>query len=65
MRLKVRKDTKSHQARRLAIDGITVTVRDGACIGVLEVLDRHTTSSSEPGRDLDDIELLSPLAIRL
>jgi GAF domain-containing protein len=37
-------------------------IADGECIGVLEVLDRHTTSSSEPGRELDDIELLGLLA---
>jgi GAF domain-containing protein len=37
-------------------------IADGECIGVLEVLDRHTTGSSEPGRELDDIELLGLLA---
>lgn len=37
-------------------------IAEGECIGVLEVLDRHIASSSEPGRELDDIELLSLLA---
>jgi GAF domain-containing protein len=36
-------------------------VADGECIGVLEVLDRHT-AAGEPGRELDDIELLDLLA---
>jgi GAF domain-containing protein len=34
----------------------------GECIGVLEVLDRYATGSSEPGRELDDLELLGLLA---
>lgn len=37
-------------------------IADGECIGVLEVLDRHTSVSSEPIRELDDIELLGLLA---
>jgi len=37
-------------------------VVDGECIGVLEVLDRHTTGSLDPGRALDDMELLGLLA---
>jgi GAF domain-containing protein len=37
-------------------------IADGECIGVLEVLDRYTAGSSEPGRELDDIELLGLLA---
>lgn len=37
-------------------------VADGECIGVLEVLDRHTAGSADPGRELDDIELLGLLA---
>jgi GAF domain-containing protein len=36
-------------------------IADGECIGVLEVLDRHTTGG-EPGRELDDMELLGQLA---
>jgi len=36
-------------------------VADGECIGVLEVLDRHT-ATGEPDRELDDIELLDLLA---
>lgn len=35
-------------------------VADGECIGVLEVLDRHTVG--EVGRELDDMELLGLLA---
>lgn len=37
-------------------------VAEGECIGVLEVLDRHTDGSSEPSRELDDMELLGLLA---
>lgn len=37
-------------------------VADGECIGVLEVLDRHTEPDTDPGRDLDDVELLGLLA---
>lgn len=37
-------------------------IAEGECIGVLEVLDRHIASPGEPGRELDDIELLSLLA---
>jgi GAF domain-containing protein len=37
-------------------------IADGECIGVLEVLDRYTTRTREPGRELDDIELLGLLA---
>ncbi|GAB1642134.1 hypothetical protein KRMM14A1259_25570 [Krasilnikovia sp. MM14-A1259] len=35
-------------------------VAEGECIGVLEVLDRH--SAAEPARELDDLELLNLLA---
>jgi GAF domain-containing protein len=35
-------------------------VADGACIGVLEVLDRHTVADAR--RELDDLELLGLLA---
>lgn len=37
-------------------------VADGECIGVIEVLDRHTRDAGAPGRELDDIELLGLLA---
>ncbi|MGW6706508.1 GAF domain-containing protein [Streptomyces sp. NPDC054956] len=37
-------------------------IADGECIGVLEVLDRHTHEASAPGRELDDIELLGLIA---
>lgn len=37
-------------------------IADGECIGVLEVLDRHTRGTNAPGRELDDIELLGLLA---
>jgi GAF domain-containing protein len=37
-------------------------IADEECIGVLEVLDRHTAGSSEPSRELDDLELLGLLA---
>ncbi|WP_251072981.1 GAF domain-containing protein [Streptomyces sp. ISL-43] len=37
-------------------------IADGECIGVIEVLDRHTRDSDAPGRELDDIELLGLLA---
>src|SRR5438045_8584317 len=37
-------------------------IADGECIGVLEVLDRHTTASVSASQDLDDIELLGLLA---
>lgn len=37
-------------------------VADGECIGVLEVLDRHSDGSDLPSRDLDDMELLGLLA---
>lgn len=37
-------------------------VADGECIGVLEVLDRHADPGREPGRELDDIELLGLIA---
>jgi GAF domain-containing protein len=37
-------------------------IADGVCVGVLEVLDRHAAGSTEPGRELDDIELLGLLA---
>lgn len=37
-------------------------VADGECIGVLEVLDPHTSASGEPSRELDDMELLGLLA---
>ncbi|MFD9302752.1 GAF domain-containing protein [Streptomyces sp. NPDC060048] len=37
-------------------------IADGECIGVLEVLDRHTRDPDAPGRELDDIELLGMLA---
>ncbi|MEV8506999.1 GAF domain-containing protein [Actinoplanes sp. NPDC051475] len=37
-------------------------VADGECIGVLEVLDRHTDGSRGPGDELDDMELLGLLA---
>jgi GAF domain-containing protein len=37
-------------------------VADGECIGVLEVLDRHTSGSDELSRELDDMELLGLLA---
>jgi GAF domain-containing protein len=37
-------------------------VADGECIGVLEVLDRHTDPLGEPSRELDDMELLGLLA---
>jgi GAF domain-containing protein len=37
-------------------------IADGECIGVLEVLDRHTVSTSAPSRELDDIEMLGLLA---
>lgn len=37
-------------------------IADGECIGVLEVLDRHTAGPGESGRELDDIELLGLLA---
>jgi GAF domain-containing protein len=37
-------------------------IMDGECIGVLEVLDRHTVGSGEPVRELDDMELLGLLA---
>lgn len=36
-------------------------IAEGECIGVLEVLDRHTVAS-EPSRELDDMELLGLLA---
>jgi GAF domain-containing protein len=36
-------------------------IADGECIGVLEVLDRHTASAA-PARELDDLELLDLLA---
>ncbi|MFE2287127.1 GAF domain-containing protein [Streptomyces sp. NPDC059443] len=37
-------------------------IADGECIGVIEVLDRHTRDAGAPGRELDDIELLGLLA---
>jgi GAF domain-containing protein len=37
-------------------------IADGECIGVLEVLDRHTVQGGEPSRELDDMELLGLLA---
>ncbi|MFZ3474034.1 MULTISPECIES: GAF domain-containing protein [unclassified Streptomyces] len=37
-------------------------IADGECIGVLEVLDRHTRDADSPARELDDIELLGLLA---
>jgi GAF domain-containing protein len=37
-------------------------VAEGECIGVLEVLDRHTDASGELSRELDDMELLGLLA---
>lgn len=37
-------------------------VADGECIGVLEVLDRHTDGTDGPSRELDDMELLGLLA---
>lgn len=37
-------------------------IADGECIGVIEVLDRHTHDANAPGRELDDIELLGLLA---
>lgn len=37
-------------------------IADGECIGVLEVLDRHTDGSGELSRELDDMELLGLLA---
>lgn len=37
-------------------------IADGECIGVLEVLDRHANTSTEPSRELDDLELLGLLA---
>jgi GAF domain-containing protein len=37
-------------------------IADGECIGVLEVLDRHSAGSGEPSHELDDLELLGLLA---
>jgi GAF domain-containing protein len=37
-------------------------ISDGECIGVLEVLDRHTSEAGEPSRELGDMELLGLLA---
>lgn len=37
-------------------------IADGQCIGVLEVLDRHTSATPAPGRELADMELLGLLA---
>jgi GAF domain-containing protein len=37
-------------------------ISDGNCIGVLEVLDRHSGSTSGPSRELDDMDLLGLLA---
>jgi GAF domain-containing protein len=37
-------------------------IAEGECIGVLEVLDRHTTGTSDPSRELDDMELLGLIA---
>lgn len=37
-------------------------VADGECIGVLEVLDRHTSAGVDAARELDDMELLGLLA---
>lgn len=37
-------------------------IADGDCIGVIEVLDRHAHTAGDPGRELDDIELLGMLA---
>lgn len=37
-------------------------ISGGECVGVLEVLDRHTSSSGEPSRELGDMELLGLLA---
>ena len=37
-------------------------ISDGNCIGVLEVLDRHTSIAGAPSRELGDMELLGLLA---
>jgi GAF domain-containing protein len=37
-------------------------IADDECIGVLEVLDRHTSVAAGAGRDLDDMDLLGLLA---
>ena len=37
-------------------------IAEGECIGVLEVLDRHTSGASDPSLELDDMELLGLIA---
>lgn len=37
-------------------------ISNGECIGVLEVLDRHTSSDGAPSRELGDMQLLGLLA---